>query len=83
MEAITGGECSLKATVFKDETGEEETGRRRLDGELEGDNLTLRFDFTRVREGSHRRHMKGGVDRRAAAAWLETARGGRRVGKAG
>jgi hypothetical protein len=57
MEAITGGECSFKATVFKDETGEEETGRRRLDGELEGDNLTLRFNFTRVREGGHRRHM--------------------------
>jgi hypothetical protein len=58
MEAVTGGECSFKATVFKDETGEEEMGRRHLDGELEGDNPTLRFDFTRVREGGRRRHMK-------------------------
>jgi hypothetical protein len=54
MEAVTGGECSFKAMVFKDEMGEEETGRRRLDGELEGDNSTLRFDFTRVREGDTR-----------------------------
>jgi hypothetical protein len=55
MEAVTGGECSFKATVFKDETGEEEMGQRRLDGELEGDNPTLRFDFTRVWEGGTRR----------------------------
>jgi hypothetical protein len=57
MEAVTGGECSLKVMVFKDETGEEETGRHRLDGELQGDNPTLRFDFTRVWEGGTRRRM--------------------------
>jgi hypothetical protein len=34
-----------------------ETRRRRLDGELEGDNPMLRFDFTRVREGGTRRRM--------------------------
>jgi hypothetical protein len=32
-------------------------GRCRLDGKLEGDDLTLRFDFTRVREGGRRQHM--------------------------
>jgi hypothetical protein len=57
MEAVTGGECSFKVMVFKDETGEEETGQRRLDGELEGDNPTLRFDFTQVREGDTRQRM--------------------------
>jgi hypothetical protein len=34
MEAVIGGECSFKVTVFKDETGEEEMRRHRLDGEL-------------------------------------------------
>jgi hypothetical protein len=66
MEAVTGRECSFKAIVFKDETGEEETGRRHLDGELEGDNPMLRFDFTQVQEGSTRQRM---------ARWC-TGRGG-------
>jgi hypothetical protein len=53
---------------FEGVKGEEETGWRRFDGELEGDDLMLRFEFTRVREGGHRRHMvwqhgpKGGGD---------------------
>jgi hypothetical protein len=57
MEAVTSGECSLKAMVFKDETGEEETGQHCLDGELQGDNPTLRFHFTRVWEGGTQRRM--------------------------
>jgi hypothetical protein len=32
-------------------------GRHRLDGKLEGDDATLWFDFTWVREGSRHRHM--------------------------
>jgi hypothetical protein len=55
-EAAGGGGVLIPAS-FEGVKGEEETGRRRLDGELEGDNLTLRFDFTWVREGVHRRHM--------------------------
>jgi hypothetical protein len=30
MEAVTGGECSFKVTVFEGETGEEEWTRRRV-----------------------------------------------------
>jgi hypothetical protein len=30
MEAVTGGECSFKATVFEGETGEEEWMRHRV-----------------------------------------------------
>jgi hypothetical protein len=32
-------------------------GRWHLDGKLEGDDPTLWFDFTKVQEGSRRRHM--------------------------
>jgi hypothetical protein len=51
-----GGEAAGSGGVlipvgFEGVKGKEETGRRRLDGELEGGNPTLRFDFTRVREG--------------------------------
>jgi hypothetical protein len=42
---------------FKGIKGEEETRRCHLDGELDGDDLTLRFDFIRVRDGDHRWHM--------------------------
>jgi hypothetical protein len=44
-----GGGGVLIPIGFKGVKGEEETGRRHLDGELEGDNPMLRFDFTRVR----------------------------------
>jgi hypothetical protein len=53
----SGGGGVLIPVSFKRVKGEEETGRRRLDGKLEGDDPTLRFDFTRVREGG------GGVTR--------------------
>jgi hypothetical protein len=58
---------------LKELRGEEETGRRRLDGELEGDNPTLRFDFTRVREGGA---WHGGAPKEGAAA--RASEGGRR-----
>jgi hypothetical protein len=61
-----GGGGVLIPVSFEGVKGEEETGRRRLDGELEGDNPTLRFDFTWVREGGTRRCM----------AWWHTGRGG-------
>jgi hypothetical protein len=32
-------------------------GLRHLDSKLEGDDPTLRFDFTLFQEGGHRRHM--------------------------
>jgi hypothetical protein len=89
MEAVTGGECSFKAMIFKDETGKEEMGRCHLDGELEGDNLTLRFYFTRVWEGGHRWHMKwrrgpkgGNVTAGNCQRW-ETSGEASRVGCAG
>jgi hypothetical protein len=43
-----GGSGLLIPVGFKGVKGGEETGRRRLHGELEGDDPTLRFDFTRV-----------------------------------
>jgi hypothetical protein len=61
-----GGGGVLIPVSFEGVKGEEETGRRRLDGELEGDNPTLRFDFTWVREGGTRRCM----------AWWRNGRGG-------
>jgi hypothetical protein len=63
---VAGGGGVLILVSFEGVTGEEETGRCRLDGELEGDNPTLWFYFTRVREGSTRRCM---------ARWC-TGRGG-------
>jgi hypothetical protein len=52
---VGGGECSFKVTVFKDGTGEEEAGRRPLDGGFEGDRVVLCFSFIQAREGGHRR----------------------------
>jgi hypothetical protein len=52
---VGGGECPFKATVFKDGTGEEEAGRRPLDGGFEGDRVALCFSFIQAREGGHRR----------------------------
>jgi hypothetical protein len=54
---VTGGSGVLIPISFEGVKGEEETGRRRLDGELEGDDPMLQFDFTRVREGGHCHHM--------------------------
>jgi hypothetical protein len=51
---------------FEGVKGEEEMGRRRIDGELEGDDPTLWFDFTQVREGHRHRHM----------AWRRGPKGG-------
>jgi hypothetical protein len=78
---VADGSGVLIPVGFKGVKGEEETRRHRLDGELEGDDPSLEFDFTWVRERSFVGTWRGGVDRRAAVAWLETARGGRRVGK--
>jgi hypothetical protein len=52
-----GGGGVLIPIGFEGVKGKEEMGQCRLDGKLEGDDLTLWFDFTRVREGSRRRHM--------------------------
>jgi hypothetical protein len=57
-----GGEAAGSSGVlilisFKGVKGEEETGKRRIDGELEGDDLTLLFNFTLVWEGDRRWHM--------------------------
>jgi hypothetical protein len=54
---VAGGGGVLIPIGFEGVKGEEETWQRRLDGKLEGDDPTLRFDFTRVREGGRRRHM--------------------------
>jgi hypothetical protein len=54
---VAGGGGVLIPISFKVVKGGEETRRRRLDGELEGDDPTLRFGFTQVREGGRHRHM--------------------------
>jgi hypothetical protein len=57
-----GGEAAGSSGVliligFKGVKGEEETGQHRIDGDLEGDDLTLLFNFTLVWEGDRRWHM--------------------------
>jgi hypothetical protein len=60
-EAVDGGGVLIPVS-FEGVKGEEEMGRCRL----HGDDLTLQFDFTQVREGGCRRHM----------AWRRGPKGG-------
>jgi hypothetical protein len=63
---VADGGGVLIPVGFKGVKGEEETRRHRLDGELEGDDPSLEFDFTWVRERSLCRHM----------AWRRGSKGG-------
>jgi hypothetical protein len=72
-----GGEAAGSGGVlipvsFEGVKGEEEMGRCRLDGELEGDNPTLRFDFTRVREGGTWRGIGRGGGGSSVRRWEKT-----------
>jgi hypothetical protein len=55
-EAADGGGVLIPIS-FERVKREEEMGRCRHGGDIEGDDPTLRFDFTWVREGCRRWHM--------------------------
>jgi hypothetical protein len=54
---VAGGGGVLIPDSFEGVKGEEEMGQHHLDSKLDGDDPTLWFNFTQVREGGRRWHM--------------------------